>query len=390
MQKLSAHGKPVHMPDWLVGVVTCQHDPGERSGKILLLTESMLSQIARGGLTGYKAVITCLKPESLADLLDGEQTPLIHSVSSLDHIQSGYIVNLTRHTGMVRTLYRPESSHNVLFITDRCNSNCLMCSQPPIDRWDDGKVNLNLELLSAICPSPPVLGITGGEPTLLGDGLWRILAYLKEHHHETHIHMLTNGRSFAWRENVERLVAVAPPSLRLGIPLYSNIAPEHDHVVQVRGAFEQTVLGLHQLARYNVSLEVRVVIHRLTANRLTGIADFIYRNLTFVDHVALMGLEMMGYTPKNLADLWIDPFDYQDELEACVEALHLRGMRVSIYNHQLCLLPRSLWPFARRSISDYKNIYLDKCSRCSVQGQCGGLFKSALHRHSSYIEPLEV
>jgi len=31
---------------------------------------------------------------------------------------------------------RPDSRHNVLVATERCNSNCLMCSQPPQDRDD--------------------------------------------------------------------------------------------------------------------------------------------------------------------------------------------------------------------------------------------------------------
>ena len=37
-----------------------------------------------------------------------------------------------------RTLYRRNSKHNSLLVTDRCNHYCLMCSQPPKDvddRW---------------------------------------------------------------------------------------------------------------------------------------------------------------------------------------------------------------------------------------------------------------
>jgi hypothetical protein len=65
---------------------------------------------------------------------------------------------------------------------------------------------------------------------------------------------------------------------------------------------------------------------------------YIYRNLSFGEHVALMGLEHVGYTPRNIDELWIDPFDYQDELERAVAYLSMREMSVSIYNHQLCVL----------------------------------------------------
>ena len=32
-----------------------------------------------------------------------------------------------------------------------------------------------------------------------------------------------------------------------------------------------------------------------------------------------------------------------------------------IYNHQLCLIDRALWPFAVKSISDWKNEYHPEC-----------------------------
>ena len=74
--------------------------------------------------------------------------------------------------------------------------------------------------------------------------------------------------------------------------------------------------------------------------RLAQLAEYIYRNLTFAEHIALMGLEHIGYAPRNMHELWIDPYDYQDQLESAVEILSTRGMNVSIYNLQLCVLRR--------------------------------------------------
>ena len=200
--------------------------------------------------------------------------------------------------------------------------------------------------------------------------------------------MLTNGRTFAWPEYTQRLAAVDHPNLCLGVPLYSDFAGEHDHVVQAKGAFDQTVTGLHQAARYGIRTEIRVVLHRLTIPRLTRLVEYIYRNLSFVEHVALMGLEYVGYTPRNIAELWIDPFDYQDELESAVLYLAMRDMAVSIYNHQLCVSKPSLWPYARKSISDWKNMYLPECEACAALDECGGLFKWAVKKHSEHIHPL--
>ena len=86
--------------------------------------------------------------------------------------------------------------------------------------------------------------------------------------------------------------------------------------------------------------------------------------------------------------LWIDPNDYQDQLEEAVEILSARGMNVSLYNHQLCILRKSLWKYARKSISDWKNIYLEECERCSVREQCGGFFQWATKLHSKHIHAL--
>ena len=113
-------------------------------------------------------------------------------------------------------------------------------------------------------------------------------------------------------------------------------------------------------------------------------------NPPFVEHIAFMGLEMMGYTKTNLKTLWIDPLGYQDALVKAVSGLALRGMNVSIYNHQLCVLRRTLWRFARKSISDFKNIYLDTCQECAVLEECGGLFKSGEQIHSQHIRALSA
>jgi His-Xaa-Ser system radical SAM maturase HxsC len=264
-----------------------------------------------------------------------------------------------------------------------------MCSQPPQDHDDaDALTERNLDLIRLIDRPPAQLVISGGEPTLLGERLFTIITALRDKFPETRLHMLTNGRVFAWPRYTARLAAIKHADFVLGIPLYSDDSAIHDYVVQAKGAFDQTVLGFHQAARYGLRTELRVVLHAITIPRLPQLAEYIYRNLTFAEHVALMGLENIGYAPRNMDKLWIDPHDYQDQLESAVEILSTRMMNVSIYNHQLCVLRESLWKFARKSISDWKNIYLDECQTCAVKEQCGGFFQWATKLHSEYVHPL--
>ena len=49
---------------------------------------------------------------------------------------------------------------------------------------------------------------------------------------------------------------------------------------------------------------------------------------------------------------------------------------------------RRYWPYAVRSISDWKNDYLDICHSCSVRNACGGVFTTSGNRLSQHLRPL--
>jgi His-Xaa-Ser system radical SAM maturase HxsC len=334
---------------------------------------------------GYAGVISEQDPDSTPIALHG--APTVWGMAT-NHLSDGDVVSL-QPPSYVRTLYRRASPHNSIFATDRCNSLCLMCSQPPKEVNEEGIVAEHLRLIELIDPTTVELGISGGEPTLLGEGLVRIIRACKHRLPSTALHVLSNGRLFEDPGCATAIAEIEHPDLMFGIPVYSDLDAEHDYVVQARGAFDQTVRGLQNLGRCGVPVEIRVVIHRQTYARLPELTEFIYRNLTFASHVALMGLEMTGFTLPNLPALWIDPVDYQSELERATLFLAARGMRVSIYNHQLCTVPAALWPFCRQSISDWKNEYLPACETCTERARCGGFFTSSLERrYSAHIHPL--
>jgi His-Xaa-Ser system radical SAM maturase HxsC len=378
--KLHSLARAIEVDGPIIGKITTVEPPDGQSRKDLVL-------LCKGGSppedsSGYLAILT---PEQ-APHWDVE-VPLVHSASGLDYLADGDVVYINRD-GFVRTLYRRNSPHNFILMTDQCNSYCLMCSQPPKQVNDFDRIHEHFRLIELIEPDTREIGITGGEPTLFKDGFLRLVEHCKNKLPGTALHVLTNGRLFYYREFARKLGEIRHPDIMLGIPLYSDVDSEHDYVVQARGAFEETVLGLHNLARYNVPVEIRVVIHLQTYRRLPRVAEFIARNFPFASHVALMGMEMFGFVNANMADLWIDPHDYQAELGEAADTLSLAGLNVSIYNHQLCVLDRALWPFARKSISDWKNIYLEPCDECSMREKCGGLFQSGVKKHSSYIKPL--
>jgi His-Xaa-Ser system radical SAM maturase HxsC len=318
----------------------------------------------------------------------GNCEKLVSAPSKFDYLSDGDIIGFDPETGHFRTLYRRESRHNSFLVTDRCNHYCLMCSQPPKDvddRWILDEIKATLPLVSK---QTDYLCFTGGEPLLDWRDFIDVLALCRDELPNTIIHVLSNGRAFAHDEVVEAWSALRHPRLSVGIPIYSAIDHIHDYVVQARGAFDETVLGVLKLKNRKQRVEVRVVLHAITAPRIAETCRWLARNMPFVDHVALMGLENTGFAIANSEELWIDPLDYKTELKEAVHTLASARVNVSIYNLQRCVLDRSIWPYAMQSISDWKNGYVEECERCTEKVRCSGFFTSGRPRRSRGISPI--
>jgi hypothetical protein len=100
----------------------------------------------------------------------------------------------------------------------------------------------------------------------------------------TAIHVLSIGRAFVDNEVVAAWAGIRHPNLTVGIPIYAAVDHIHDHAVQARGAFDETVLGVLKLKDKGHRVEIRVVLHALTAPRIVETCKWFARNLPFVDH----------------------------------------------------------------------------------------------------------
>jgi His-Xaa-Ser system radical SAM maturase HxsC len=289
--------------------------------------------------------------------------------------------------GRIMVVYKAGSPYNSILATNRCNSLCIMCPQPPGLDPDDLHKN-NLQLISLLDPKEAEqLGITGGEPTLLGEDLITLVQTCRQKLPNTLLTLLTNGRRLKDLEFARALVRAGFPNLLIETPLFADNDTQHDAVMGAKGSFYETLQGLHNLALLGQPVGLRTILHAMTIKRLTQYAAFIYQNLPFVFQVAFMGMETRGLASQNLAQLWVDPYEYQDQLAHAVRYLARRMVPVSIYNHQLCLLPRELWPYARKSITDWKQAYPPACEGCSQRACCGGVFGTG-EKHSAFLHPI--
>ena len=367
-------GTSYNIEDDIVGRITFgKNNLFGRSNDILVCKDASKPSI------GYFATIT----ETTSFVSKGEPHCVVENVGTF---QEGDVVVINKQ-GEIIFVYEILSNHNAIMATEHCNHRCIMCPQPPILQEKD-KTPFNLKLISLFDKKTQEIGITGGEPTLIGDNLFTLVNYIKKELPHTAISILSNGVKFADKEYAMKLAKCRHQDLQIDIPLFSDIAYEHNRIVGAK-TFYKTVQGLYNLALFRQRIGLRIVVHKQTYKRLPQFADFIYHNFPFVAQVAFMQMETTGLAKENFDDLWIDPYDYNDELREAVLLLADRGMKPYIYNAQLCVLPEDIRCYAQQSISDWKDIYISECEGCILKGQCAGYFESNRQAHSSHIKKVE-
>lgn len=305
-----------------------------------------------------------------------------------ESLQSGDIVVPDPERQQLSVLLRESDAHHTLLLTNRCNSHCLMCSQPPTKHDDSWLVEEALDAILHLRSSPAVIGLSGGEPLLLGRGLRRVLDALMEHHPATTVEVLSNGRLFADANVVFEVLHGLRARVRWLVPLYGHADFVHDFVVQAPGAFDETLAGLLTLQEYRQEVQLRTVLVEPVLQILGELTDFIGRNLPFVNEVALMGCEPIGFALANRELCEVNLSDWAPTLAQAARILQRHAVPYLFMNAPLCSLPQQLWRNAHRSISDWKNVYAAECSDCAVKADCSGLF--AWHERGWRPAPLKA
>lgn len=313
--------------------------------------------------------------------------PTIH-VPGLPHLAADDVIVIRPDGERLNIAWKADAVHNGILLTERCEHYCLMCSQPPKERDDGHLYDRAKRVISALPADARAVSFTGGEPTYEPERFLDLLRHVGRAAPEMSVHVLSNGRRFRDPAFAQDYAAVGLRDVMVGIPLYGSEPQLHDYIVQSHGAFNETIKGILNLAAAGQRVELRVVLQRETVPALLEIVTFIARNLPFVEQVALMGLEMTGLARPNSDLVWIDPYDYRDELREAYELLAVAGINTRVYNLQLCILDEAVWPAAVRSISDWKNDYPALCDPCELRDRCAGVFSTSGDRLSSHLAPI--
>lgn len=295
-------------------------------------------------------------------------------IGDLGQLEAGDVAVIAAAGHELQVQYRAGDTHHAVFLTNRCNSFCLMCSQPPTRQDDSWLIDEAISIIRHIPSSPGVIGLTGGEPLLLGERLREVLDLVYEQHPDSHIDLLTNGRLLSDERTAQGLLGDLQAKVSWLVPLYGHADFLHDFVVQSPGAFDETIAGLLNLQAHRQAIQLRVVLIAPVLRLLPQLCAFIGRNLPFVREVALMGCEPIGFALANRSVCETDLADWHESLSAGVRALDRAGIPALLMNIPLCNLPASLWRYAHRSISDWKQTYVAECEPCASKKDCSGLF----------------
>ena len=246
-----------------------------------------------------------------------------------------------------------------------------------------------LEQIHCIPDDTKHITITGGEPGILKDNIFKVLSECKKCLPETEFLFLTNGRIFANTDFTKQFKENIPEFIRVAIPIYADNKELHDSITRASGSFNQTICGIKKLLERKIDIEIRIVVTKMNYKYLNNIAQFIIKEIPNIKMVNIMALEMTGNAYKNRDDVWIN-FDFvKDYLyQACLTIIEA-GIIVNLYNFPLCCIDERLYSIAHKSISDYKIRFKKECEDCSVKQNCGGFFNSTINVKEIKVKPIK-
>jgi MoaA/NifB/PqqE/SkfB family radical SAM enzyme len=271
-----------------------------------------------------------------------------------------------------------RAKYLVLRITEKCNNNCVFCSDhyKNNDRqmaFDDIK-----KLVSENKDDDILIEIGGAEPTLHPD-FFKIIEFANKN--TKLIHLTTNARIFCYKNLADRL-----PKMRISIKssLHGHTPAIHDEITQTEGSFDQALEGFRNLAGNNIDIKVNVVINRKNIDHLKKIADLLKD--AGVKGIIFSGLILSGNGDIDRR-LVVGIDEIKKKLPKVLKYCADHEIYFFIEKLPVCIAP----DFSKRFLleSDKSSfIKLEICENCACKDSCMGFSKAFFLKNSKGIERL--
>lgn len=305
-------------------------------------------------------------------------------------IQERDIITIAENGKIYKTHYSYGNEVDI-FITNHCNSNCIMCPLSETSRKKNSPEYLSWlkKYIAALPLDVGYINITGGEPTLAKDYFLDVLNILRSKFQKSGFQILTNGRSLADGALLRRILDMGPSGMLFAIPVHSCVPDVHDYITQVNGSFVQTDRGIKNLLKMDQRVEIRIVLSKLSIDTAIDTAKYITIHYTGITIVNFVAMEMMGNAAINKEKIWMDYDQIFIRIQEAIDILVRNGIDVKLYNFPLCMVKSGYWHIAAKSISAYKIQYQDACEACCVKEICGGFFGSTKKLMNPKVYPIQ-
>jgi len=277
-----------------------------------------------------------------------------------------------------------------------CNNNCLMCSVRPkgfyysprtteeiITDLEEGK-QLGYERVE----------FTGGEPTIRKDILLLVSKAKKLGFRE--IALSTNARTLSSLKFINLLKKAGLN--RVTVTLYSYNPSHHEAITRTPQSFGQTVKGIKNSLKLNITTSVNTVVFSLTAKDLKKTGEFLVS--LGVKYWTLLDLIPDGYALDKYDVLALSPSALIKTFNS-IEPILDKFQVINIFDFPFCLIPRKIFKhkncnilaaqgrtniinqvgynpkrfFKKQNIyHDIHKTLLKQCKKCSFYQQCGGVW----------------
>jgi len=259
-----------------------------------------------------------------------------------------------------------KSKRSFIILTRRCINNCLFCTEKSKAHWPEPTTKEVKEILMRDCKLFPCVDFSGGEPTLRKD-ICELIEYAKKLGY--YVRLFTNGRLFSNSEFTKR-VAMAGLDAVL-IPLHGHTAEIHDRVTQKSGSFKQTILGIKNLASYNIEIQLKTISNKINYKILPNVASFVVS----LPYVCSFGMDMLVISKialENKETILTKLSNMVPYIERAVDISINAGKKTSIWSMPLCLVKQNYWKYIpnNRVIKEI-HIGLDNKNNISTMGYQG-------------------
>lgn len=272
-------------------------------------------------------------------------------------------------------------------IWNRCNNNCVMCTNP-IDFRDknDSFLYSKKAVLARLeswqrkyLADKESINLTGGEPTIHPDFL-SLLKEIRKLFPDNKIAIASNGRMFSYPLFAKKCLSFN--NLSFEVALHGSTPGFHDAITGVKGSFKQTVGGISHILAYRNStheLELRIVITKLNYKNIGGTIEFIKKQFSQVSRVVLVFMEMEGLAAKNFKTVGLTYKTLKPQLSFSRFKKWAEGLaEIRLYHFPLCQLPPQLWPYAWRTLRGSEVTFLPRCKQCLYKKYCLGIHRDYL------------